>query len=300
MPFLRSLTLAAAALALAACQTTSFRSAWYDTSYNGGVLKRIVVIASDGTTSDSRVFEDIFVQKLNAAGVQGVPGYTTIPPGARGSEGPFAAAVAATGADGVLMIRLLRVDTKTQVSTVMMPGPMWGPWGGLLRRAGLVPDHRRHAVRHRDGRVEPLPRQTKRLIWAATTETMNPTSVAKEAPVFADLLIAQFRARGLMPPRPSRGDGGAEATAGRLGRAQAHRAAVPKGQREFVAGDVVARHLRRVGAGTRCPANPAGSLSWSSQRVPSSSRCRSLRRSRLPRLQSARNSTRPPGWNASV
>lgn len=198
----RFLTFAALALALSACQTTSFRSAWYDTSYNGGVLKRIVVIASDGTTSDSRVFEDIFVQKLNAAGVQGVPGYTTIPPGARGSEGPFAAAVAATGADGVLMIRLLRVDTKTQVSTVMMPGPMWGPWGGFYGGPGWYPttDVTQYDIATVESNLYQV--STKRLIWAATTETMNPTSVASEAPVFADLLITQFRARGLVPPAP--------------------------------------------------------------------------------------------------
>jgi hypothetical protein len=193
------LVLAAAVLLLSACQTTSFRSAWYDTNYDGGVLKKIVVIASDGTTSDSRVFEDIFVQKLSAAGAQGIPGYSTIPPGARGSEGPFAAAVAATGADGVLMIRLLRVDTRTQVSTVMVPGPMWGPWGGFYGGPGMYPatDVTQFDIATVESNLYQV--STKRLIWAATTETINPTSVAKEAPNFADLLIEQFRARGLLP-----------------------------------------------------------------------------------------------------
>src|SRR6185295_10253019 len=124
---------------LAACQTTSFKSAWYDTTYTGGVLKKVVVIANDGTTANSRVFEDIFVQKLNAAGVIGIPGYTTMPPAARAAEAPFATAIAATGADAVLMVRLLRVDTKTQVSTMMMPGPMYGPWGGFYGGPGLYP-----------------------------------------------------------------------------------------------------------------------------------------------------------------
>ncbi len=196
---LRPLLAAAAAFLLVGCQTTSFRSAWFDASYNGGVLKKIVVIASDGTTADSRVFEDIFVQKLNAAGVVGIPGYSTIPPGARVSEGPFAAAVAATGADGVLMIRLLRVDTKTQVSTVMVPGPMWGPWGGFYGGPGFYPaaDVTQYDVATVESNLYDV--QTKRLIWAATTETLNPSTVGKEAPNFADLLIAQFRARGLVP-----------------------------------------------------------------------------------------------------
>jgi hypothetical protein len=197
----RLLSLCAIAL-LAACQTTSIKSAWYDTTYNGGVIRKMVVIASDGTTSDSRVFEDILVQKFTAGGVMAVPGYSTVPPNSRTAEGPFAAAVAATGADAVLMVRLLRIDTKTQVSTVMMPGPMWGPWGGFYGGPGWYPatDVTQYDVATVESNLYDV--KTKRLIWAATTDTVNPRNVAQEAPNFADLLIAQFRGRGLLPPAP--------------------------------------------------------------------------------------------------
>jgi hypothetical protein len=203
MPALRHFIALCAFALLAGCQTTSFKSAWYDTTYSGGVLKRVVVIASDGTVANSRVFEDIFVQKISAAGVQGVPGYATVPPDTRGAEGPFATAVAATGADAVLMVRLLRVDTKTQVSTTMMPGPMWGPWGGFYGGPGWYPttDITQYDVATVESNLYDV--KTKRLIWAATTDTVNPTTVAQEAPNFADLLIAQFRARGLFPPAPA-------------------------------------------------------------------------------------------------
>ena len=87
MSMLRPLVIAGAALLLAACQSTSIRSAWYDTNYQGGALRKVVVVASDGTTADSRVFEDIMVQKLAAAGVQAIPGYSTVPPESRQGEG---------------------------------------------------------------------------------------------------------------------------------------------------------------------------------------------------------------------
>jgi hypothetical protein len=194
----------AAAFALAACQTTSIQSAWYDTSYKGGPFKKIVVIASDGTTADSRVFEDIFVQKLQAAGVQAVPGYTTVPPDARRSESTFAPAVAATGADGVILVRLLRVDTRTQVSTVMMPGPMIGPWGGFygpgFYGGGFyaVPNVTQYDVASVETNVYNV--ATKSLVWAATTQTVDPKTVAQEAPNYADIIIAQLRSRNLLPP----------------------------------------------------------------------------------------------------
>jgi hypothetical protein len=166
-----------------------------------------VVIASDGTTADSRVFEDIFVQKLVAAGVNAVPGYTTVPPDARRAEAPFAAAVAATGADGVVIVRLLRVDTKTQVSTMMMPGPMIGPWGGFygpgFYGGGFyaVPEVTQYDVASVETNVYVVATHT--LVWAATTQTVNPQTVAQEAPGYADLIIAQLRARNLLPAAKS-------------------------------------------------------------------------------------------------
>jgi len=208
MQIARALAALAVTLLLTACQTTSIQSAWYDTSYKAGPFRKIVVIASDGTTADSRVFEDIFVQKLLAAGVQAVPGYTTVPPDARRTESTFAPAVAATGADGVILVRLLRVDTKTQVSTVMMPGPMMGPWGGFygpgfygggFYGGGFyaAPEVTQYDVASVETNVYNV--NTKTLVWAATTQTVNPTTVAKEAPNYADLIIAQLRARNLLP-----------------------------------------------------------------------------------------------------
>lgn len=203
MTFVRSLIAVAALALLAGCQTTSIQSAWFDSSYKGGPFRKIVVIASDGTTADSRVFEDIMVQSLQAAGVAAIPGYTTVPPDARRAEAPFAAAVAATGADGVILVRLIRVDTKTQVSTMMMPGPMVGPWGGFygggFYGGGFyaVPEVTQYDVASVETNVYSVASRT--LVWAATTQTVNPTTVEKEAPNFANIVITQLRARGLLP-----------------------------------------------------------------------------------------------------
>lgn len=204
MTFLRSLIVFAALALLAGCQTTSIQSAWFDSSYKGGPFRKIVVIASDGTTADSRVFEDIMVQSLQAAGVAAIPGYTTVPPDARRAEAPFAAAVAATGADGVILVRLIRVDTKTQVSTMMMPGPMVGPWGGFygggFYGGGFyaVPQVTQYEVASVETNVYAVASRT--LVWAATTQTVDPRSIEKEAPNFANIVITQLRARGLLPP----------------------------------------------------------------------------------------------------
>ncbi len=194
--FCRALAIGLATLMLVACQTTSIKSAWFDPGYAGGPMRKIVVVGVGGNIADRRVFEDVFAQRLRAAGVDGIAGYSVIQDEARAAEAPFTAAVEKSGAQGALMVRLLGVDTKTQVSTTMISGGFgWGPYGGMYG-PGWYPVT---AVNQYDiATVEAslYEVKTRRLVWAATTETLNPTSVAQEAPGYADLIIKQLAARG--------------------------------------------------------------------------------------------------------
>ena len=113
-----------AAVLVAGCASTSIRSAWFDPGYKGGPFRKILVAGVHGNLADSRVFEDIFTQKLGAAGIEGVPGYRFLHSDAAPDEAAWTAAVTRSGADGLLTVRLLRVDTKTRVTTTMMSGPM--------------------------------------------------------------------------------------------------------------------------------------------------------------------------------
>ena len=203
---------AAAALAavllvgLSGCQSTSIQSAWFDPAYTGGAMQKIDVVGVGGNVTDRRVFEDIFAQRLRAAGVDGVPGYTVMGDDARGAEGPFSAAVEKSGAQGLIVVRLLGVDTKTQVSTTMVPGgAAWGPgfgpgygaYGGFYGPAWYpVTQVQQYDVASVEASLYDV--KTRRLVWSATTQTFNPRSVATETPGFADLIIKQLAARGLI------------------------------------------------------------------------------------------------------
>ena len=186
---------------IAGCASTSIRSAWFDPSYRGGSFKRILVAGISGALADRRVFEDIFTQKLKAAGADGLPGYQFAPEDARGSEASWSAAVAKSGADGLLLVQVLGVDTRTQVSTVMVPASPWGfgAYGGWWGPPAMVavPDVQQYDVAIVETRLFDV--ATKRLVWAGTTETFNPKTVAAETPGFADVIIGQLAARGLVP-----------------------------------------------------------------------------------------------------
>ncbi len=148
-------------------------------------------------------------QRLRAAGVEGIAGYTVIADEARIADAPFASAVAKTGAQGLLLVRLLGVDTRTQVSTTMVSGGMgWGsgPWGGSswggstwgAPRGTMIPVQQVSQYELATVEAKLFDVQTRSLIWAATTTTFNPTSVARETPGFADLIIGQLASRAII------------------------------------------------------------------------------------------------------
>jgi len=193
-------------LLLANCSTTTaLRSAWYDSGFTGGPMKRVLVVGVTGNMADRRIFDDLFAKALNDVGVQGIPGYQFIDNAATASAEAFDTGVAKSGADGLLLVRLLAVDTRTQVTTTMVPsrsvstfGPRgpWSPaWGPMWY---TVPDIRQFQVANVEATL--FETQNHQPIWSATTETISPSTVAAETPGFARLIIGQLTARGLIAP----------------------------------------------------------------------------------------------------
>jgi hypothetical protein len=196
--------IAAGVLALvASCASTTLQSAWTDPTYTGPGFTRILVVGVTGSMANRRVFDDMFAQSLNAAGVDGLPGYQFIPDAASANEQVFNEGVANSKADGLLLVRLLGVDTKTQVNTTMMPAmgltPMMGPYGGYAGWGPAwyaVPSVQQYQVANVEATL--FETKTHRPVWSGSTQTLNPTSVAAETPGYAKVVIGQLVARGLI------------------------------------------------------------------------------------------------------
>ena len=199
------LTFALAALVVLAtgCQSTSIRSAWFDTSFTGPPMRKVVVAGRVDSTVTSRAFEEAFAERLRAAGVDAVAGHSIRLHDAGLSEASIAAAVENAGAQGLLLVTLLGVDTRTKVMTTMVYGGMdwgWGPWGGgPVRPMVPVQEIRQYDLATVETKLFDV--KTKRLVWAATTSTLNPGTVAQETPGFADLIIGQLSERGIIARR---------------------------------------------------------------------------------------------------
>jgi hypothetical protein len=197
--FFRALALAAiASLAflVAGCASTTLQSTWRDPAYTSGPFKRIYVIAlSTRDLTARRVLEDVMVGKLVAGGVEAVPAWQSLPNEGPVAESALTAAVTASRADAMLMVRLLGVDTQLTVwSPPIGPGPGWyGYYSGWYAYPQVTQTQTAVAE------TTLFDVRSQRIVWSATSQTMNPTSMQQEAPGFADVILGSLRKEGLLP-----------------------------------------------------------------------------------------------------
>lgn len=191
-------------LLLGACASTTLQSTWTDPAFTGGPFKKFFVVGlSARDVTSRRVFEDIMVAKLQAAGVQAVPAWQSFRDEGQATEPTMEAAVAQSGADAVMMTRLLGIDTQINVSPMMVPGPFVGPgfgpgpgWWGGYSGWYAVPQVTQYQIAVAETSV--FDAKTHRIVWSTTSQTFNPRSVQQEAPGLADAVIGALQARGLI------------------------------------------------------------------------------------------------------
>src|SRR6188508_2107853 len=191
----------AAVLLLTGCASTTLQSQWRDPGYAGGPFKKIFVIGlSARDITARRIFEDVMVAKLAAAGVQAVPQWQYLKGDGPAAEGAVAAAIDATGADAVLMARLVAIDRQVSVSPGIYPGPgfgWYGPYSGWYSGWYAAPQVLQYDIAIVETTL--FDTKTKRLVWSATSQTVDPASVQQEAPAFADTIIGALQRAGLLP-----------------------------------------------------------------------------------------------------
>ena len=196
----RFLAVVMGVLLLASCASTTLQSTWMDPGFRGGPFKRLLVVGlSARDITARRVLEDVVVDKLKAGGVEALPGWQFLAGNGPADEAAFTAAVAKSGADAMLMVRLIAVETQTTVWPPM--GPRFG-WYGYYSGWYAYPEVTQSQIAVVETTLFDV--RSQRVVWSATSETINPTNVQKDAPVFADVILGALRKDGFLPPATSK------------------------------------------------------------------------------------------------
>jgi hypothetical protein len=197
----RCLIVVALALAAAGCATTRLVHQWSNPDVPAPHFTKIMVIGISKQPGIRRSFEDAFVVKLRAAGVDAVVGYRFIPEDGPVEEPRLREAVAQAGVDATLMTRLVRVERKTSVD----PGYYYYPpivgfgfyrgyataWLGYYEPAAVY----QYDVFISETSLYDVAKN--QLIWSGTVETL-PQSIDKDIARYVDAVIEALKNKNLL------------------------------------------------------------------------------------------------------
>ena len=103
-----------AALALlASCATSRLVTQQSNPDYVGKPFKSVMVVAVTKDELVRRTFEDRMVALLGQRGLKGIPAYAAVGTRGRIEEADLRQAIARSGAEGVLITRVTRVDRSS-------------------------------------------------------------------------------------------------------------------------------------------------------------------------------------------
>jgi len=188
-------------LSLAGCASTSLVNEWQSPQAEAPApVRKVLVVGVTKQASVRRVFEDEFTAQLRAAGVEAIPGYTVLAEDGQAEQAVLEETVRSTGADGVLVTRLVKQEQRLDVT----PGtyrPAFGPglygwyssaWVGYYEPPSV---YQYEVVTAETSLYSP---PESKLVWSGTTETFSPKDVRKETAGFSKVIIGALRKRGLI------------------------------------------------------------------------------------------------------
>jgi hypothetical protein len=131
-------------------------------------------------------------------------------PGTRPDSAAVAAKIADSGADLVIVTRMLAVDKETTYvpgATVVAPGAYWNGYYGLYTHAYTALEAPGYVEQNTVVRLETsvFDVATGKLVWGGLSESFNPSSTESLAQNVTEKIVHRLEASGLIPPGPSAG-----------------------------------------------------------------------------------------------
>ena len=187
-----------------ACATkTTLSNVWRSDSYPSGTMQRILVIGIAENEVNRRSFEDAFAAALALQKADAVASYQLLPGNERLSKESIQAAISGRDFQGVLVTRLLDVDEQTTYvppSTYVRPGYYGRGMYGYYGSSWDVVHNPGYTVTETIVRLEThlYDARTADLVWAAHSDTFDPSSTAAGIDSVTKKLARQLAEDGML------------------------------------------------------------------------------------------------------
>lgn len=198
---LRILTIFVGMIVLPSCAaTTPIVSEWRNPAYSSASFKRIVVGGLGGDTSIRRNFEDEFVARLRAAGIDAVPSYRVIPDDEKIDEAKLKQAAQKAGADAALFARLVQVEEKRQYGPGYFPQTSFGVFGSHVGATwyglGGVPSVYRYNEYVSETTLYDVGKNE--VVWTGTIKTTEPENMNTAIKSYVETVMKTLQEKNLV------------------------------------------------------------------------------------------------------
>ena len=190
-----------ATLSFAGCASTPMLvSQWSNPAYEAPFFKKIAVSCFDGHISIRRNCEDEFVAQLRASGVDALPSYRSFTEDAKLDETKLKQMAKEAGADGVLIIRSVSVEEKTEVSPTYFPSPGFGIFGRHVSATWYgwygAPRVYRYEEYTSEATLSDLIKN--QVVWSGTLKTTAPDNVDSAIKTYVGNVIGALKDRNFL------------------------------------------------------------------------------------------------------
>ena len=194
-----------ASLFFFSCATTKITETWKDPRYRGAPFSDLFVIGVAKKDTTRRSFENMFVEKLQAAGVQAVASSSVMESDQKIEKESILAAIEKLDIDAVLITRLVSLKEKEirspSTSEQGRPDDYQGRYySDYITAYGSSQQPGEYTTSVRVGLETKLyDVETEKLIWAATSKTANPKSNIKLFDAVIEALVRDLKKNKLLP-----------------------------------------------------------------------------------------------------
>ena len=194
-----------ASLLFFSCATTKITETWKDHRYRGTPFSDLFVIGVAKEENTRRSFENKFVEKLQAAGVQAVASSSVMESDQKIEKATILAAIEKLDIDAVLVTRLISLKEREirspSTSEQGRPDDYQGRYYSDYSTAyGYAHQPAQYTTSVRVGLETKLyDVKTEKLIWAASSKTANPKSKMKLFDAVVEALVRDLKNNKLLP-----------------------------------------------------------------------------------------------------
>jgi hypothetical protein len=191
------------ALALNGCSTaTPIVSEWRNPAQTSGSFRRLMIVGPSGDASVQRNFEDEFAAQLAPLGVDALTSYRHVPDTGETTENMLKQAAQEARADGLLLMRPIKVEEKTNYPAVGPPisfgifgSNVGAEWYGIPGASG--------PYRYNEYTSETALYDVARndLVWTGTIKGKEPTNVQTAIKSYVETVTKALAAQNLLPKK---------------------------------------------------------------------------------------------------